>query len=60
MFDKFYRVPRTVGVIGMGLGPTICRRIVEAHQGAIAAVNRDDGGTIVTITLPLVARRAPG
>ncbi len=53
VFDKFYRVQRPGGVIGTGLGLAICKGIIEAHGGAIQARNRDGGGTVITLTLPL-------
>lgn len=56
IFDKFYRVQRPGGVTGTGLGLTICKGIVEAHGGEIQATNRDGGGTVITVTLPLAAK----
>jgi two-component system sensor histidine kinase KdpD len=53
VFDKFYRVRRPDGVIGTGLGLSICKGIVEAHHGKIWAENREGGGTVMTIMLPL-------
>lgn len=53
VFDKFYRVQRPGGVIGTGLGLAICKGIMEAHHGTIRAENRQGGGTIITLTLPL-------
>ncbi|HVO70765.1 MAG TPA: sensor histidine kinase KdpD [Aggregatilineaceae bacterium] len=52
VFDKFYRAqpPNTRGV---GLGLTICRGIVEAHNGRIWAENRPEGGAVFRFTLPL-------
>ncbi len=40
---------------GMGLGLSICRSIVELHDGWIALSNHPDGGAIATIDLPLAA-----
>ncbi len=53
VFDKFYRVRRPDGVSGTGLGLAICKGIAEAHAGEIKATNREGGGTVVTLTLPL-------
>jgi two-component system, NtrC family, nitrogen regulation sensor histidine kinase NtrY len=36
-----------------GLGLTVCRRIIEQHGGSLAASNRDGGGAMLTVTLPL-------
>jgi two-component system sensor histidine kinase KdpD len=53
IFDKFYRVQRPDNVSGTGLGLSISKGILQAHGGFIAAENRPDGGTIITISLPL-------
>jgi two-component system sensor histidine kinase KdpD len=37
----------------MGIGLSICKTIVNAHQGNLEAENRKDGGTIFRFTLPL-------
>jgi signal transduction histidine kinase len=41
---------------GHGLGLTIARRIIAAHGGRIRASNRHEGGLMVDIELPIVAR----
>jgi two-component system sensor histidine kinase KdpD len=53
IFDKFYRVQRHDNISGTGLGLSISKGIVQAHGGFISAENRPDGGTIITISLPL-------
>lgn len=54
VFEKFYRLPRdgTRGG-GAGLGLAICRGIVEAHGGTIAALDRDGGGALFRFTIPI-------
>ncbi len=37
---------------GMGIGLSICRAIVRAHQGSIRAWNMPDGGAVFEFTLP--------
>jgi two-component system sensor histidine kinase KdpD len=53
VFDKFYRVQRPESVSGTGLGLSISKGIVEAHGGHIQALNRESGGTILEVELPL-------
>jgi two-component system sensor histidine kinase KdpD len=56
VFQKFFRA-RPEGVDGsrrgMGLGLAICRGIIEAHGGKIAASNRPGGGAAFRFTLPI-------
>jgi two-component system, OmpR family, sensor histidine kinase KdpD len=54
IFEKFYRLPNGSGsAIGMGLGLSIAKGIVEAHDGTIFAKQRADGGTEIIFRLPL-------
>lgn len=55
IFEKFFRVQRTDGISGTGLGLSICKGIIEAHGGSIRAQNGEDGGTIITFSLPIAA-----
>ncbi len=51
IFDKFVRSRAAGG--GVGLGLTICRTIVAAHDGAIWAENRPGGGAVFRFTIPI-------
>jgi K+-sensing histidine kinase KdpD len=53
VFEKFYRAPGASPGDGVGLGLTICRAIVAAHDGRIWLTNRPDGGAIVCFTVPV-------
>lgn len=53
VFEKFRRgsnAPRSDG--GVGLGLTICRAILQAHNGTISLSNAPGGGTIASLRLP--------
>ena|GEM_PF-428729 len=55
VFERFYRSPqwRESSLPGTGIGLAICSGLVEAHQGQLTVDNREGGGTIFQITLPL-------
>ena len=50
VFEPFF----TSKAEGMGMGLSIARTIVEAHNGQISAENRDGGGALFRIRIPLV------
>jgi len=54
LFERLYRADssrhRTTG--GAGLGLSICRNIVTAHEGKITTSNSELGGLKITISLP--------
>ena len=53
IFDPFVQSSRTRdGSGGTGLGLTICRKIMQAHGGIIAATNAADGGACLRLWLP--------
>jgi len=58
VFDMFYRIKKgntlASPVAGAGLGLSICRGFIEAHQGTISAQPGEDGvGTSIVIRLPV-------
>ncbi len=53
IFEKFTRGARESAVAGVGLGLAICKAIVEAHGGTIAAANGADCGAVFSFLLPL-------
>lgn len=50
-FDKFYRLPNTK-TGGSGLGLSIVKGFVEAHNGTILLKNNENSGACFTITIP--------
>jgi len=56
IFEPFYRSSRksTASRPGLGVGLTVCRRLVELQGGHITARSRAGGGSEFTFTLPLV------
>ena len=51
IFEPFYRSDRTKSHDGVGIGLTVCRRLIDALGGTLQARNRLDGGTIFEIAL---------
>lgn len=54
VFDPFWR-PTLGDVPGDRLELALCRRIVEAHGGVVAADNTPDAGSVFTLGLPLAS-----
>ena len=53
MLDKLFTPFATTKPDGVGLGLGICRRIAEAHQGALNGSNQILGGAEFLLTLPI-------
>jgi two-component system sensor histidine kinase BaeS len=58
LFDRLYRVEgsRNRASGGAGLGLAICKNIVEAHAGTIAAHPSPLGGVMILVTIPVAGR----
>jgi two-component system sensor histidine kinase MprB len=56
VFDRFWRAPAARGMPGSGLGLSIVRQVAEAHGGTVTAELPPDGGTLMRMKLPDVAR----
>ncbi|MBI3753054.1 MAG: HAMP domain-containing histidine kinase [Deltaproteobacteria bacterium] len=58
IFDRFYRVDkaRTSGEGGVGLGLSICKEIVDAHEGRIEVKSEAGKGSIFMVYLPAATR----
>jgi len=60
LFDRFYRAEasRSRATGGSGLGLSICKSLVEAHGGRIAAQASPLGGLWIRVSLPLAGTAA--
>jgi K+-sensing histidine kinase KdpD len=58
LFQPFYRAKATENVAGIGIGLTVCKRLIEAYGGRLWAVPRPDGGSAFHFSLPASARAA--
>ncbi len=52
IFDEYINCSNKFRRIGFGLEMYNCRKIIEAHKGAVRAENKFEGGTSVIFSLP--------
>jgi PAS domain S-box-containing protein len=59
VFDKFYRAnPANHKIVGLGLGMSIVKQIVEDHKGTIHVESSLGTGTTITVALPCTAKQS--
>ncbi len=58
IFDRFSRVDEAHSAEGTGLGLSIVRAIALAHGGSVTASNREGGGAVFRVSLPVTSPEA--
>lgn len=58
VFERFYRARNAREMPGSGLGLSIVAQTAADHGGTVSAERTPDGGTLVRLTLPLLAGNA--
>tara|TARA_Y100000588_G_C14279296_1_gene936077 strand:+ start:7278 stop:8633 length:1356 start_codon:yes stop_codon:yes gene_type:complete len=51
--EPFFQENKTVSISGFGLGLTICKKIIESHQGTLSIKSNIGEGSTFTIAIPL-------
>jgi two-component system sensor kinase FixL len=57
MAERLFQPFVTTKKSGMGLGLSICREIIEAHEGELSVASRPSGGTVFRIALPIARKQ---
>lgn len=52
IFDKLYRLDKSRSEKGIGLGLSLVRAVVKAHEGAVSVSDAPHGGSVFSINLP--------
>jgi two-component system sensor histidine kinase KdpD len=59
IFEPFFRAGGGAGAEGTGLGLAVCEAVMRVHGGAIEALARDGGGTVMRFTFPAEGAAPP-
>jgi signal transduction histidine kinase len=59
IWQRFYRADRSRSEPGLGLGLSLVKAIVEAHDGQVEAQSTSGGGSVFTVRLPGTALTGP-
>jgi signal transduction histidine kinase len=52
IFEAFYRIDQKDNISGTGLGLTVVKEIIEAHNGRIAVISKPGKGSKFTVAIP--------
>jgi signal transduction histidine kinase len=52
--EPFFQANKTVTTIGFGLGLTICKKIIESHDGKLIIKSQEGKGSTFTLLLPVM------
>ena len=53
IFEKFHRGANAANTAGTGLGLSLVKSVVEAHEGRVEAANRPAGGSVFRLYFPV-------
>ena len=59
IIQPFYQADQTVSTKGFGLGLTICKKIIESHQGRLTISSVPGEGSAFTLHLPIIKTGQP-
>ena len=53
IWDRLYRGDKCRSQPGLGLGLSLVKAVIRAHQGTVDVVSEGDKGSVFTLSLPL-------
>ena len=53
IFEQFHRGANAANTAGTGLGLSLVKSVVEAHEGRVEAANRPEGGSVFRLYFPV-------